>query len=177
MYARKKRVDEVTDYLKTEGIDAASIHGDKTQRERIRMLGEFTSGDLQILVATDVAARGLDIESLPHVVNYDLPNVPEAYVHRIGRTGRAGERGEAISLVAPAEREFLKRIESLIKQKIKLRPVPSVENGKLVESNATVKPSKKKRSKQKKNLDRYPPQEKYESTLSVKAVRPSLLKK
>jgi ATP-dependent RNA helicase RhlE len=173
----KKRVDEVTDYLKKEGIDAASIHGDKTQRERIRMLGEFTSGELQILVATDVAARGLDIESLPHVVNYDLPNVPEAYVHRIGRTGRAGERGEAISLVAPAEREFLKRIESLIKQKIKLRPVPSLENGKLVESNATVKPAKKKRSKQKKNLDRYPPQEKYESTLSVKAVRPSLLKK
>lgn len=173
----KKRVDEVTDYLKKEGIDAAAIHGDKTQRERIRMLGEFISGELQILVATDVAARGLDIESLPHVVNYDLPNVPEAYVHRIGRTGRAGEKGEAISLVSPAEREFLKRIEGLIKQKIKLRPVPYIENGAFIESSESLRPPKKKRSKPQRNKDKYPPQEKYESTLSVKAVRPSLFKK
>ena len=174
----KKRVDEVTDYLKKDGVDAASIHGDKTQRERIRMLGEFVSGELQILVATDVAARGLDIESLPHVVNYDLPNVPEAYVHRIGRTGRAGENGEAISLVSPAEREFLSRIEKLIKQKIKLRPVPFVENGKLIDSTEAVRPSKKKRAKPSKNhKDRQPPQETYESTMSVKAVRPSLFKK
>ncbi len=174
----KKRVDEVTDYLKKEGIDAASIHGDKTQRERIRMLSEFTSGELQILVATDVAARGLDIESLPHVVNFDLPNVPEAYVHRIGRTGRAGETGEAISLVSPAEREFLNRIEKLIKQKIKLRPVPYIENGRLTESPESLRPPKKKRSKpSRKNKDRYPPQEKYESSISVKAVRPSPFKK
>ena len=173
----KKRVDEVTDYLKKEGIDAAAIHGDKTQRERIRMLGEFISGELQILVATDVAARGLDIESLPHVVNYDLPNVPEAYVHRIGRTGRAGEKGEAISLVSPAEREFLKRIEALIKQKIKLRPVPYIENGTFIESPESLKPPKKKRPKPQRNKDKYPPQEKYESTLSIDAVRPSLFKK
>ncbi len=172
----RKKVDEVTAYLQREGIDAAAIHGEKTQRERSRMLSEFTSGKLRVLVATDVAARGLDIESLPYVVNYDLPNQPEVYVHRIGRTGRAGERGEAVSLVAPAEREFLQRIEKLIKQKIKLRPVPRIENGqRIAVDDFADKPMKKrpvKNKKQKKN-----PAAAYQPDHSKKAIRPALFKK
>lgn len=172
----KKKVDEVTLYLQREGIDAAAIHGEKSQRERVRMLSEFTTGKLHVLVATDVAARGLDIESLPYVVNYDLPNQPEAYVHRIGRTGRAGESGEAVSLVAPAEREFLKRIEALIKQKIKLRPVPRIENGKRIEADDFAdKPMKRKPKKVKKQ--KASRAETYQPDHSKKSIRPSLFKK
>lgn len=171
----KKRVDEVTDYLKREGIDAAAIHGEKSQRERVRMLKEFIAGDLHVLVATDVAARGLDIESLPYVVNFDLPNQPEAYVHRIGRTGRAGESGEAVSLVAPAEREFLQRIEKLIKQKIKLRPVPSFENGKRIDSEPVT--GKKRRPKKQAKKDKKPAVEEYKRDTSRKSIRPSIFGK
>lgn len=178
VFARtKKRVDLLTEYLQHEGINAGALHGDKTQRERIRMLDEFVAGDLHILVATDVAARGLDIEALPQVVNYDLPNVPEAYVHRIGRTGRAGETGEAISLVAPAEREFLVRIEKLIKQKVKLRPVPRIENGKMIESDPIADQPLKKRKKVQSKRGKRPLTEKYERDDSKKSVRPSLFSK
>jgi len=173
----KKRVDELVQYLNKEDIYAAAIHGDKTQRERERMFKEFLSGELHILVATDVAARGLDIEALPYVVNYDLPNVPEAYVHRIGRTGRAGESGEAISLVAPAERDFLKRIEQLIKQKIRLRPVPRIENGKRIEiDDFADRPMKKRPAKGKKQVKREQV-EAYQPDTSKRAIRPGLFKK
>ena len=172
----KKRVDELTQYLCKEGINAAAIHGEKSQRERVRMLNEFIAGDLHVLVATDVAARGLDIESLPYVVNYDLPNQPEAYVHRIGRTGRAGETGEAVSLVAPAEREFLQRIEKLIKQKIKLRPVPRIEDGKRLEiDDFADKPMKRKPAKAKQQKRKKV--ESYQPDKSKKAIRPSLFNK
>ena len=93
-----------------------AIHGNKSQSARTRALSEFKDGTLQVLVATDIAARGIDIDQLPHVVNYDLPNVPEDYVHRIGRTGRAGATGEAVSLVCVDEHDMLKDIEKLIKQ-------------------------------------------------------------
>ncbi|HBK77935.1 MAG TPA: hypothetical protein DDZ73_16460, partial [Gammaproteobacteria bacterium] len=89
------------------GIDATAIHGNKSQAARTRALSGFKKGSLRVLVATDIAARGLDIDRLPHVVNYELPNVPEDYVHRIGRTGRAGEEGEAVSLVGADEVRLL----------------------------------------------------------------------
>ena len=104
--------------LNRDGIHATAIHGDKTQLERMQALAEFKEGKVRVLVATDVAARGLDIEDLPHVVNFELPNSPEDYVHRIGRTGRAGASGEAISLVSPEEHERLEAIERVIKLRI-----------------------------------------------------------
>jgi len=107
--------------LLDDGINAAAIHGNKSQGARTRALADFKSGKVQVLVATDIAARGLDIDQLPHVVNYDLPNVPEDYVHRIGRTGRAGREGEAISLVCVDELKLLKDIERLIKREIPQR--------------------------------------------------------
>lgn len=110
--------DKLTAELLSDGIKAAPIHSNKSQSVRTRTLAEFKCGELRVLVATDVAARGLDIERLPHVVNYDLPQVPEDYVHRIGRTGRAGEDGVALSLVCPAEQPLLLAIEKLLKYDI-----------------------------------------------------------
>ena len=104
--------------LEKDGITAAAIHGNKSQNARTKALADFKSGEIRVLVATDIAARGIDIDQLPHVVNFELPNVPEDYVHRIGRTGRAGNGGEAISLVCIDEHDYLKNIEKLIKQEI-----------------------------------------------------------
>lgn len=104
--------------LVRSGIQADAIHGDKTQLERIQALDAFKQGKLNTLVATDVAARGLDIDQLPMVINYEIPSAPEDYVHRIGRTGRAGASGAAISLVSPDEEKYLKEIEKLIKREI-----------------------------------------------------------
>ncbi len=104
--------------LEKDGITAAAIHGNKSQNARTKALADFKNGEVRVLVATDIAARGIDIDQLPHVVNFELPNVAEDYVHRIGRTGRAGNGGEAISLVCVDEHEYLKGIEKLIKQDI-----------------------------------------------------------
>ena len=109
--------------LEKDGINAAAIHGNKSQNARIEALETFKAGKVRVLVATDIAARGLDIEALPHVVNFDMPNVAEDYVHRIGRTGRAGMEGEAISIVCPEDRGLLAAVEQLIKKKIEIRPV------------------------------------------------------
>jgi ATP-dependent RNA helicase RhlE len=114
----KHGANRLAEHLEHAGISAMAIHGNKSQGARTRALAEFKSSDLQVLVATDIAARGIDIDQLPHVVNYDLPNVPEDYVHRIGRTGRAGATGEAVSLVCVDEHAFLKDIEKLIKRQI-----------------------------------------------------------
>ncbi|HQS99619.1 MAG: ATP-dependent RNA helicase [Hydrogenophilales bacterium 16-64-46] len=111
------------------GLHADAIHGDKTQQERIKALDAFKAGTLRVLVATDVAARGIDIEALPFVVNYDLPHNAEDYVHRIGRTGRAGAKGEAISLVSESETRYLKDIEKLIGNPIEAVMVPGFEPG------------------------------------------------
>ena len=111
-------------HLVKEGISADAIHGDKTQTERTEALEKFRSGAIRVLVATDVAARGLDIDDLPYVVNFELPSTPEDYIHRIGRTGRAGKQGAAVSLVAPEENYQLAAIEKLIKIKIEQKPVP-----------------------------------------------------
>jgi ATP-dependent RNA helicase RhlE len=104
--------------LVKDGVGAAAIHSDRTQGERMQALAEFKEGKTKVLVATDIAARGLDIEQLPFVVNYDLPGSPEDYVHRVGRTGRAGMTGEAISLVSDEERDDLAAIERLLKIKL-----------------------------------------------------------
>ncbi|MBK7768174.1 MAG: DEAD/DEAH box helicase [Sulfuritalea sp.] len=105
-------------YLERQGIAADAIHGDKSQQQRTEALEAFKSGKIRVLVATDVAARGLDIDDLPHVINYELPHTAEDYIHRIGRTGRAGKQGEATSLFSPEETQRLTDIEKLIKRKI-----------------------------------------------------------
>jgi ATP-dependent RNA helicase RhlE len=125
----KHGANRLAQQLARDGIESDAIHGNKAQNARTRALKRFKDNELRVLVATDIAARGLDIELLPHVVNYDLPNVPEDYVHRIGRTGRAGETGEAISLVSPEDRPLLAAIERLINRKIEQRPVAGYEPG------------------------------------------------
>jgi ATP-dependent RNA helicase RhlE len=114
----KHGANKLTEQLNTDGITAAAIHGNKSQGARTKALANFKSNAIQVLVATDIAARGIDINQLPHVVNFELPNVPEDYVHRIGRTGRAGSEGEAMSLVCVDELKLLKGIEHLIKSDI-----------------------------------------------------------
>jgi len=123
----KHGANRLAEFLNKEDISAMAIHGNKSQGARTKALAEFKSGELQVLVATDIAARGIDIDQLPHVVNFELPNVPEDYVHRIGRTGRAGARGEAISLVCVDEHGFLADIEKLIKRSIPREVVPGFE--------------------------------------------------
>ena len=123
----KHGADRLADQLQRDGISAAAIHGDKSQPQRLRVLEDFKRGRTPILVATDVAARGLDIESLPHVVNYELPSVAHDYVHRIGRTGRAGVDGDAVSLVSPEERPLLADIERLLGRKIETEVIRGFE--------------------------------------------------
>ncbi len=129
----KHGANKLTKQLEDSGIRAAAIHGNKSQGARTKALAEFKSGKIRVLVATDIAARGIDIDQLPHVVNYELPNVAEDYVHRIGRTGRAGQSGEAVSLVCVDEHKLLQDIERFTKQKIEkveieaFRPDPSIK--------------------------------------------------
>ncbi len=123
----KHGANRLTEQLITDGITSAAIHGNKSQSARTKALDDFKKGNVRVLVATDIAARGLDIDQLPHVVNFDLPNVPEDYVHRIGRTGRAGNNGEAVSLVCIDEHKLLLDIEKLLNRKIAQVVVPSFE--------------------------------------------------
>ncbi|HQR04757.1 MAG: DEAD/DEAH box helicase [Proteobacteria bacterium] len=116
-------------WLERQGVNAAAIHGDKSQQQRTEALEAFKAGTVQVLVATDVAARGLDIDDLPHVINYELPHTAEDYVHRIGRTGRAGKKGDATSLYSPEEKERLDDIEKLIRFRIEQVVVPGFEPG------------------------------------------------
>jgi ATP-dependent RNA helicase RhlE len=123
----KHGANKLVEQLGKDGIVGMAIHGNKSQSARTKALSEFKDGKLQVLVATDIAARGIDIDQLPHVVNYDLPNVPEDYVHRIGRTGRAGATGEAVSLVCVDEHDMLKDIEKLIKRTLPQEVVAGFE--------------------------------------------------
>ena len=129
----KHGANRLSGQLDKDGITSAAIHGNKSQNARTKALADFKKGDIRVLVATDIAARGIDIDQLPHVVNFELPNVSEDYVHRIGRTGRAGNKGEAISLVCVDEDEFLAGIEKLIKKDIpkvwikEFKPDPSIK--------------------------------------------------
>src|SRR5229473_1868817 len=119
-------VDTLVETLSAHGRRAQAIHGGMEQRQRDRVMQLFRAGKTDLLVATDVAARGLDIEHLSHVVNYDVPSAAEAYVHRIGRTGRAGRAGTAITLAEPREHRLLRSIEAFTKQKIEVQTVPTV---------------------------------------------------
>ena len=149
----RKGVDQLTEILQVQGIRADAIHGDKAQPARLRALERFKAGEVQILVATDVAARGLDIDDLPQVVNFDLPTVAEDYIHRIGRTGRAGATGEAISLVCADEVDLLAALEILTRQTLKRVEEPGFEAEHRVPVTDTAgqvvkKPKKPKKPKQ-----------------------------
>ena len=115
----KHGANKLSEALVKDGISSSAIHGNKSQGARTKALDDFKAGNVRVLVATDIAARGIDIDNLPHVINFELPNIAEDYVHRIGRTGRAGNEGEAISLVCVDEHDYLFGIEKLIKQKIR----------------------------------------------------------
>jgi len=141
----KHGANKLTKQLDAAGITAAAIHGNKSQGARTRALAEFKAGEIHILVATDIAARGLDIEQLPHVVNFDLPNVSEDYVHRIGRTGRAGATGEAISLVSADEVDLLSDIERLTQKLLDRREVEGFEPDHSVPETTLNKPVRRKK--------------------------------
>ena len=119
--------NRLSQQLEMDGLSAAAIHGNKSQGARTRALADFKNGKVRVLVATDIAARGLDIDQLPHVVNFELPNVAEDYVHRIGRTARAGLDGHAVSLVCVDEKKLLADIERLLKQDIEKVVIPGYE--------------------------------------------------
>ncbi len=125
----KHGANRLAEQLGRAGIESAAIHGNKSQGARTKALAGFKDGSVRVLVATDIAARGLDIDRLPHVVNYELPNVPEDYVHRIGRTGRAGEEGAALSLVEPEETKMLKDIQRVLKRDIPVAELPNFPLG------------------------------------------------
>jgi len=123
----KHGANKLTRQLNSDGVSAVAIHGNKSQTARTRALADFKAGQVRTLIATDIAARGLDIERLPHVVNFELPSVPEDYVHRIGRTGRAGESGMALSLVSRDEGKLLNGIQRLLKKEIEVEEIPEYQ--------------------------------------------------
>ena len=142
VFARTKRgADRLAKQLQKAGVNAQSIHGDKSQSARTRALADFKKGKVAILVATDIAARGLDIIELPRVVNFDLPQVPEDYVHRIGRTGRAGIDGLAISLVCPEEGDLLNEIENIIQKRIPIKVIEGFQDVAREGTRLTAKPA------------------------------------
>ncbi|MEH6537635.1 MAG: DEAD/DEAH box helicase [Psychroserpens sp.] len=143
----KHGANKLTKKLISAGISAAAIHGNKSQGARTKALSGFKNGSVRVMVATDIAARGLDIPLLPHVVNFELPNISEDYVHRIGRTGRAGANGQAVSLVSADETTYLKDIEKLIRQKIEVEIVQGFEP----DPNASTEPIKQGQNRQPRN--------------------------
>ncbi len=155
VFARTKHgADNVVKALKKNGINAEAIHGDKSQSARQRVLDGFKSKEVSVLVATDIAARGIDIEQLPFVINFDLPNIPETYVHRIGRTGRAGNTGLALSFCGRDEKPYLQDIEKLTRQKIKVvddHPFPWKEGEKKEEQPGAKKDFRNKNKNQSKS--------------------------
>ena len=146
--------NRITEKLVEAGLLAAALHGNKSQSLRTRTLEAFRKGDLRILVATDVAARGLDITNLPYVVNYDMPAIPEDYIHRIGRTGRAGESGIAVSLVNPEEKQHLQAIEALLKQNIPVETVIGYSEATTISTFVPLRSDSIAREKKAKNLSK-----------------------
>ena len=147
----KHGADKITRNLKSQNIRAAAIHGDKGQNQRQKVLQQFKNGEIRVLVATDIAARGIDIDKLKYVINYDIPNISETYVHRIGRAGRAGEEGISISMCEPEENGYVKDIERLINQKIELihnNPFPQTEKPMTNSEKADWEKEKIKRKKE-----------------------------
>jgi len=146
----KHGANRLAEQLTQDGINSVAIHGNKSQGARTRALADFKAGDVRVLVATDIAARGLDIDRLPHVVNFELPNVPEDYVHRIGRTARAGREGHAVSLVCVDEKKLLADIERVLKCKIDTEIVPGYEPDPRIRAepiqNGRSKPQQRRRN-------------------------------
>ncbi len=142
----KHGANRLAEKLSKDGLSAAAIHGNKSQNARTRALDGFKTGKVTVLVATDIAARGIDIDELPHVVNFELPNIPEDYVHRIGRTGRAGASGEALSLVSLDEVGYLKDIEKLIGERLQPKTLPNFQP---TETLADVKEAEEEKKRQK----------------------------
>jgi ATP-dependent RNA helicase RhlE len=150
IFSRTKHgADKIVKALKNENFSAASIHGNKSQNNRQRVLVSFKSTHLKVLVATDIAARGIDIDDLPLVVNYDLPNIPETYIHRIGRTGRAQASGKAISFCSTDEKPYLRDIQKLIKQEIPIVHEHPFVNMKTLTSNNQKSKNEVKKNKKK----------------------------
>jgi len=156
----KHGASQLARQLERDGISATSLHGDKSQLQRTQALAEFKHGEVRILVATDVAARGLDIEDLPHVANFELPNTPEDYIHRIGRTGRAGTKGCAISLVCDDENDLLEDIEKLLKIKLPKKVIigfePKILDSQTETTHALQKHEHFDRTKEKKKKNSEP---------------------
>ncbi len=152
LFSRTKHgSDRIARDLKKNNISSAAIHGDKSQNQRQKALAQFKEGKIRILVATDIAARGIDIDKLKHVINYDIPNIAETYVHRIGRSGRAGEEGTAISLCEPEENAFIKEIEKLIQQKINIiddNPYPQTDKPMTAQDKKNWEKEKQKRKQE-----------------------------
>ncbi|MBO6537469.1 MAG: DEAD/DEAH box helicase [Balneolaceae bacterium] len=152
LFSRTKHgADRIVRNLKKEGIQAAAIHGNKAQNQRQKVLGDFKDGIIRVLVATDIAARGIDIDKLRFVINYDIPNEPETYVHRIGRCGRAGEEGIAISMCEPEENLFLRDIEKLTKQKLQVfadNPFPQTDKPMTSSEKKEAEKEKQKRKQE-----------------------------
>lgn len=147
----KHGANRLSQKLVKAGITSAAIHGNKTQNARTKALGGFKKGDIRVLVATDIAARGLDIPLLPYVINYELPNVPEDYVHRIGRTGRAGASGQAISLVGVDEKEYVRGIEKLLGERLPSNIVPGFEPTDTIEELKAKAAENKQRHRKSRN--------------------------
>lgn len=152
LFSRTKHgADKIAKNLKKQNINAAAIHGDKAQNQRQKALANFKTGGIRVLVATDIAARGIDIDKLKYVINYDIPNIAETYVHRIGRSGRAGEAGNAISLCEPEENAYVKEIEKLINKKIGIvsdNPFPQTDNPMTGQEKREVEKEKQKRKQE-----------------------------
>lgn len=148
MFTRMKHAaNRLAEQLAKDGLTSAAIHGNKSQSARTKALSGFKNKTIRVLVATDIAARGLDIKDLPQVVNYELPNVPEDYVHRIGRTGRAGQTGLAVSLVSPEETSELKAVERLLKKKLTVKTAPGYEKASPSDAEEIESPRKRAQSK------------------------------
>lgn len=147
----KHGANKLAAQLEADGLTSAAIHGNKSQAARVRALNEFKSGKVRVLVATDVAARGLDIARLPHVVNYELPHVPEDYVHRIGRTARAGHEGHAVSLVCVDEHKLLADIEKLLQTTITKKTVAGYEPDPRIKAEPITKGRSQRSVPRKKN--------------------------
>jgi ATP-dependent RNA helicase DeaD len=156
VFCRMKRtVDDVARYLKGKGVDAHAIHGDMYQGRRNSVMKRMRAGELSVLIASDLAARGLDVEGITHVINYDLPDDPEIYIHRIGRTARAGREGMAWSFVTPEEGPLLTEIEKLANVHIAERPYAQFEPGPLPESIQAEKDRDEKRLARLQSRNRY----------------------
>ncbi len=152
LFSRTKHgADKIARYLKKKKINTAAIHGDKAQNQRQKALKEFKDREIRVLVATDIAARGIDIDKLKYVINYDIPNIAETYVHRIGRAGRAGDEGISISICEPEENTFIKDIEKLINQKIEIindNPFPQTDSPMTVKEKQVFEKEKTQRKQE-----------------------------